>query len=759
MSMSRLRRLRLVVTIALIVCAVVSATATVTERLHLQMGILLTTLLTVLAVLSPMVEGWLQQAQSFIHEQDQREEERAKMLAKRARLDVLEQVRRSWVRPELQGSLYKQGRLQLRLVGRPEAVDNPLRKLQYRTDDADHAIATGKHVSDVYRELGKQLLILGEPGAGKTTLLMELTEQLLNEAEQSPSESMPTVFHLSAWTSEDRTLAVWLVDELYKLYGVPRRLGRMWVDTDQLIPLLDGLDEVADKQRESCVDAINAFHDDHGVQPLVVSSRLAEYRTLTAKLRLRAAIEIEPLSRLEVYRYLRHVGRQVSGLRTALRDDEQLAVLLTTPLFLSIVAATYQDKSPTAVRRGGSLEERRHHVLADFTDAMLSRARPSALRTYSRPQTTAWLGWLARTMHAHGESVFYLDWIQPSWLPRPVQRRLVTVGVAASLGAAAAVLVGLFPWIIFAEGFPQLVALLIALLFALPAGLIVGLTAYEPTIEPAEELRWSRVALRRRFPKWMVRGGLVFGSAFGLLSGAIFGLIASTTRLGSGGGLLFALLAALVCAVPAGLVFGLLNGLASGLEPRMYVTRPAPGKAIQRSKHNALVSGLVYCLVVAVVFVLISWLVFWLGAGLLAGRITGKVFVPPTEVTYVESFGPIKVRIALGLLTGLLLGVPTSLVMGSLVGLQRGGGAYLRHWVTRWLLVANGVIPRDYVAFLEYARRIVLLRRRGGGYEFIHRLLLEYFALLDFNLRRTHPPNVESDASTILTRDDAGSRA
>jgi hypothetical protein len=38
------------------------------------------------------------------------------------------------------------------------------------------------------------------------------------------------------------------------------------------------------------------------------------------------------------------------------------------------------------------------------------------------------------------------------------------------------------------------------------------------------------------------------------------------------------------------------------------------------------------------------------------------------------------------------------------------------------------VVPRDYVRFLDFAAEHVLLQRIGGGYRFIHALLLDYFA-------------------------------
>jgi hypothetical protein len=55
----------------------------------------------------------------------------------------------------------------------------------------------------------------------------------------------------------------------------------------------------------------------------------------------------------------------------------------------------------------------------------------------------------------------------------------------------------------------------------------------------------------------------------------------------------------------------------------------------------------------------------------------------------------------------------------------------------RWLLwnrilglslTLNGFAPRDYLGFLDFADSRILLRKVGGGYMFIHRMLLEWFA-------------------------------
>jgi hypothetical protein len=60
--------------------------------------------------------------------------------------------------------------------------------------------------------------------------------------------------------------------------------------------------------------------------------------------------------------------------------------------------------------------------------------------------------------------------------------------------------------------------------------------------------------------------------------------------------------------------------------------------------------------------------------------------------------------------------------------LWAGGKASLQHLVLRRLLVRNRAAPWQYVEFLDEATDRLLLRKVGGGYVFVHRLLLDYFA-------------------------------
>jgi hypothetical protein len=68
------------------------------------------------------------------------------------------------------------------------------------------------------------------------------------------------------------------------------------------------------------------------------------------------------------------------------------------------------------------------------------------------------------------------------------------------------------------------------------------------------------------------------------------------------------------------------------------------------------------------------------------------------------------------------------LVLVALFILWEGGLAVIQHYTLRFILWRKKHIPWDYAAFLDYATDRIFLRRVGGGYIFIHRLMMEHFA-------------------------------
>ncbi len=57
-----------------------------------------------------------------------------------------------------------------------------------------------------------------------------------------------------------------------------------------------------------------------------------------------------------------------------------------------------------------------------------------------------------------------------------------------------------------------------------------------------------------------------------------------------------------------------------------------------------------------------------------------------------------------------------------------GGLDVMQHYTLRLILLIQGHTPGNYVRFLDYAVDHIFLQKVGGGYRFIHRLLLEHFA-------------------------------
>jgi DNA polymerase III delta prime subunit len=413
-------------------------------------------------------------------------------------------------------------------------------------------------IQQLYAKHQGRLRLLGGPGAGKTTLLLELARDLLDQAaehldaepQQAPSEPLPVVFHLATWATHCRRLEDWLVEELRAHYGLRARLAEEWVAHQQVAPLLDGLDEVAEAHRGACVAAINQFAAAYGQLPLVVCCRIEEFDALATRVRLGGAVVIRPLDRAQVQAWLREGGRALAGLRAVLRDDQELWELLDSPLLLGVMTLAYLCQPAAKIRTAGNVAERRRRLFDDFVEAMLARERTPVSRGWSYPpqQTRAWLGWLARILRQRDQSVFYLHWIQPYLLPTRAQRWLASYGIAIAAGLVGGLVVGL------------VVGLVGGLVVGLRSGLVVGLvvgvvSGLDLDVVPGQSMRWSwRSAL----------SGAGFGLAFGLsigLSFMLFGVLFAWSLGGLSGGLGEGLLVGLILGLVGGLPLGLLAGL------------------------------------------------------------------------------------------------------------------------------------------------------------------------------------------------------
>lgn len=76
---------------------------------------------------------------------------------------------------------------------------------------------------------------------------------LLQRAVQNEYAPVPVIVNLSTWANTRLSLQDWLIEEIAKTYKVPRAPIAQWVQEDQILPLLDGLDEVEKSARTACI--------------------------------------------------------------------------------------------------------------------------------------------------------------------------------------------------------------------------------------------------------------------------------------------------------------------------------------------------------------------------------------------------------------------------------------------------------------------------------------------------------------------------
>jgi hypothetical protein len=187
-----------------------------------------------------------------------------------------------------------------------------------------------------------------------------------------------------------------------------------WLANRQIMPLLDGLDEVAAEHRAGCADAIRKFRHDHGTVPIVVCCRTREHQQLSAKLGLRGTLTIRPLNREQVTEFLSHHAEQFTGAQTALTREPALWELAKTPLMLNIITVAFREPGSSRIVSGGTQEDIRDRLLAAYVREML-RHRPASRE--EQLSSVRRLAFLARQLQRKKQTLFNSDLIDSLSVP------------------------------------------------------------------------------------------------------------------------------------------------------------------------------------------------------------------------------------------------------------------------------------------------------------------------------------------------------
>ncbi|WP_277926212.1 MULTISPECIES: NACHT domain-containing protein [Nostoc] len=611
-------------------------------------------------------------------------------------------------------------------------------------------------------EIAGKLLILGAPGAGKTTTQIELAQALVKRAEEHPDYPVPVLFNLSSWKDDRQPLTDWLVAELKSKYGVSIKLGKEWVNNHQLLPLLDGLDELEPQRQEPCVNAINQFLAGE-TRPLylVVCSRIEEYSNYTTQLQLNGAIYLQPLTNNQICDYLTSI--KYIELWSTINNDLDLLEFVKTPLLLSITVLASQEISVEEWQHLNSTADRIQYLLDAYIGRMLTRDINSRAylknKTPNARKTRMWLVWLAQQMQRESKTEFLIEEMQPSLLTTKIPKliyNLIVWGVIQMLlgGLIYGLIHGLFNGLFN--------GLMEGLFYGLIYGLINGLfgDVIEYKLEKIGLIRSNKI-FNKTIIKWLL-GGLVGGLIYGLISGLISGLLS---------GLIFELISGLLSGLILGLVFGLIGDKIEAIETLKF------------SYHNflnglivGLIAGLIFgliiglmpdlmseqigVLIVGLIERLIYGLIYGLIVGLIVGLIAGLIFgfhgveienkTIPNQGIWQSAKNTVKLSFLFflpstilifliprilqknSLNEALIFSLVSGLLLGLLVAIPRSGTPVIKHFTLRLILYRNGCIPWNYAQFLDYCTERLFLQRVGGRYRFIHKLLQDHIAQMEF---------------------------
>jgi hypothetical protein len=624
-----------------------------------------------------------------------------------------------------------------------------------------------------------RLVVLGEPGAGKTMLMVRLVLDLL--ARRQSGGPVPVLASLSSWDASQRDLVEWLTRQLliaHPALAAPGPGGRepnraaALLSAGLVLPILDGLDEIASTVRGTAVARINdALRPGW---PLVLTCRSEEFHDALrprvgpeVTIHSAAVIQLRPLDTTAAREYLRE---DAGGPTARARWEPVLAVLsteapagqaLTTPLMLSLARIIYNVRpgEPTgtlpdpselisaALPDRGAVESRLFDgfVPAAYRDTRASGRRPGRLAG----RAEASLVHLAHNLVWRTE----LNWWE-LWTGGPSVATLAGWAMAIS----AAILTGLAGSTAFGGGIGNRLTASIAVGIGVRLMMLLTIPNSSDGPTPRPGLSWGWDQAWGHSLRTSVR--IVLACAIALVPGAWLEITEVGGTLGGAAWLLACL-------------------LALGLQPKSRrLTKPiGPRLTLTRDRRATLAilpaAGLVIGPGLGLTCGTVLGLLAGLTSGVSAGLVAGLVVFPAATIVANDVLSsrpdeaaanlPVAVMITSPMI-GLLMAVDTSVlfaignglatgtIVGCIYGVTLGFGATLVQsaW-TRWLiarmwLFGSRQAPWHLLSFLEDAHKRGVLRQSGAAYQFRH-LELQH-RLATRAAKPSTPPNVGASAPT-----------
>lgn len=524
----------------------------------------------------------------------------------------------------------------------------------------------------------------------------------------------------------------------------PPTRAAVLIETGRVLPILDGFDEIDPGRHQAALRQLNTTPD----APMVITSRVAEYRTAvcgTDVLTAAAVVELDELTLQDLAGYL---PRTAAGHRAGLWDPvlDRMRVepeapgpavllrVLRNPLMVFLAHTVYSDtpgRDPTDlldIHRFPTTSAVREHLLAAFIPAVYQADQPGSTRArWTADHAHRYLTYLAGHLRRVGtRDVAW--WQLRDTIPRRHRILAFTVVDGLVIGIVGELANGLTNGLTNGVTYGVTATLASALL----AALTVGPKGFRGRLRGKPRFLVGKFAIT-------LGVGLVLGLVFGLAAGVEFAFsngIAGGLTNGITGGL---------TAFMAGLV-GLCSTGAQPTRTRLQIRGRA--RPIARRFRSGLVVGLAGGLsggfVVGLTNGSTSGLAFGVAFGLttaLAAALAFGLEAPAHAadvVSVAESLArdrrnALRKMLAFGLAAGFVawygdgpaFGPAAAVVVGFIS--VRPTSAWT-HWLVlvRGWLPLTGRLPWRVQAFLTDAYQRGVLRQTGAVYQFRHARLQDH---------------------------------
>jgi hypothetical protein len=296
----------------------------------------------------------------------------------------------------------------------------------------------------------RTVVIIGAPGSGKTHVATSLVLDLIQRRGTGP---VPVLLSMRNWSASNRSLEDWMIDRLASDYEMSTEDIADLFAAKQIMPVLDGLDEITYDLQRRATQEISAMTRRRVA--CVVTCRTGEYRRLAeegAFLDQAAIFEMLPLRSRDVVEFIiKNVPEdQRKAWTPVIRELEQefagpFADLMSSPLTATIALRPYLATGRNPLRllrlahsRGGQLAAAPGLFLGDYLVEYLDDSL-SNIDRYGPRKSAQWLGTIARQTERDGAGGF--NWRSVQDLPEAPTMRVAAAVIAVP--PAIAVIVAL----------------------------------------------------------------------------------------------------------------------------------------------------------------------------------------------------------------------------------------------------------------------------------------------------------------------------